>query len=125
MANIVILGAGVMGTAFTFPLVDAGQHVKLVGTHLDHDWIEGIRATGVHPTLKSQLPENVIPFTHDQLGEALSDNVDLIVLGVSSPGVDWAIRQLGPLLKKSIPIIMLTKGLAVRDNTLHILPTLL
>ena len=52
----------------------------------------------------------------------LHDNPDLIVLGVSSAGVDWAIRQLGPLLKKPIPILMLTKGLAVRDDILHLLP---
>ncbi len=122
MANIVILGAGVMGSAFSFPLSDAGQDVHLVGTHLDREWIEETRTTGVHPKLKSKIPDKVVPFTHDQLGEVLHDNPDLIVLGVSSAGVDWAIQQLGPLLKKPIPIIMLTKGLAAHDDTLHILP---
>ena len=87
MAKIVILGAGVMGTAFSFPLADAGQEVSLVGTHLDREWIAGIRATGVHPKLKAKLPEKVRSFTHDQLGEALTVKTDVIVLGVSSPGV--------------------------------------
>ncbi len=113
-----------MGSAFSFPLVDTGQHVSLVGTHLDRDWIEGIRTTGVHPKLKSELPEKVVPLTHDQLGEALSDDPELIVLGVSSAGIDWAVQQLGPLLKKPIPILMLTKGLATRENTLCILPNI-
>lgn len=122
MAKIVILGAGVMGSAFSFPLIDAGQYVHLVGTHLDREWIEGIRTNGVHPKLKATLPNAVVPFTHDQLGEALSENTDVIVLGVSSAGVDWAIQQLGPLLKRPIPIIMLTKGLAARDDQLYILP---
>jgi glycerol-3-phosphate dehydrogenase (NAD(P)+) len=40
MANIVILGAGVMGTAFSFPLADAGQNVYLVGTHLDRSGLQ-------------------------------------------------------------------------------------
>lgn len=124
MANIVILGAGVMGTAFGFPLADAGQEVSLVGTHLDRDCIEGIQATGIHPKLKAKLPEKVRPFTHDQLGEALTAQTDLIVLGVSSPGVDWAIRQLGQNLKEPTPILMLTKGLAAREKTLHILPAI-
>jgi glycerol-3-phosphate dehydrogenase (NAD(P)+) len=122
MANIVILGAGVMGSAFSFPLIDAGQQVHLVGTHLDREWIEAIRKNGIHPKLKSKLPDPVVSFTHDQLGEALNENTDLIVLGVSSAGVDWAIRQLGPLLKRPIPIVMLTKGLAAHDDMLSILP---
>jgi ketopantoate reductase len=33
MAKIVIVGAGVMGSAFSLPLSDAGQQVHLVGTH--------------------------------------------------------------------------------------------
>ncbi len=122
MSKVVILGAGVMGSAFSFPLSDAGQDVNLVGTHLDRDWIEEIRASGVHPKLKSKLSNTVVPFTHDQLDEALRNDTDLIVLGVSSPGVDWAIQQLGPLLKKPIPILMLTKGLMARENALRILP---
>ncbi len=114
----------VMGTAFSFPLADAGQDVALVGTHLDREWIDGIRATGVHPKLKSKLPEKVKPFTYDQLGEVLAAQTDLIVLGVSSPGVDWAIRQLGQHLKQAVPLLMLTKGLAAREKTLHILPAI-
>ena len=122
MAQVVILGAGVMGSAFSLPLSDAGQKVHLVGTHLDREWIEGIRSNGIHPKLNAEIPEQVVPFTHDQLPEALGDKTDLIVLGVSSLGVDWAIRQLGPLLKKPTPILMLTKGLKAEENALHILP---
>ncbi len=54
----------------------------------------------------------------------LTENTDLLVLGVSSPGVDWAIRQLGEHLKQAVPILMLTKGLAAREKTLHILPAI-
>jgi glycerol-3-phosphate dehydrogenase (NAD(P)+) len=122
MAQVLILGAGVMGSAFCFPLVDAGHSVRLVGTHLDREWILSVRETGVHTKLKMKLPETVLPFTHDQLGEALSAAIDLIVLGVSSSGVDWAVGQLGPLLKTPPPILMLTKGLKAHRDTLQILP---
>jgi len=111
-----------MGSAFSFPLADAGHTVRLVGTYLDRDWISGVRETGMHPKLKMKLPESVVPFTHDQLGEALTRKTDLIVMGVNSAGVDWAVRQLGPLLKTPTPILMLTKGLRARNNTLQILP---
>lgn len=48
---------------------------------------------------------------------------DLIVLGTNSAGVDWAVETLGDTLSESIPIIMLTKGMAVRDGEIKILPT--
>ena len=36
MANILILGAGAMGSAFTFPCVDNGHYVSLIGTTLEN-----------------------------------------------------------------------------------------
>ena len=35
MATVLILGAGVMGSAFTLPLADSGHDVRLVGTPID------------------------------------------------------------------------------------------
>jgi glycerol-3-phosphate dehydrogenase (NAD(P)+) len=122
LAGILILGAGAMGTAFGFPAADAGHTVRLVGTHLDLDWIKSVRETGAHPKLRIKLPEQVVPYTHDQLSEALSLASDLIVLGVSSAGIPWAVQQLGSVMKGPTPILMLTKGLQARDDTLQILP---
>ena len=124
MANIVILGAGVMGTAFSFPLADSGQKVSLVGTHLDSDWVESMRQSGVHPKLGVAIRDSVDVFFHHQLGAALTEDIDLIVFGVSSPGIDWAIEQIGPLLKRSTPILLLTKGLAVQEDRIIVLPHL-
>ena len=62
MANIVILGAGVMGSAFSMPLTDNGHSVRLVGTHLDTDIIEEIHETHVHPRLRSRLNDGVLPY---------------------------------------------------------------
>ncbi len=122
MAKILILGAGVMGSAFSFPPSDRGHQVRLVGTHLDRHIIESLAQSGVHPKLKCRLPRSVVPFTHDRLGEALDDDTDLIVFGVSSPGVDWACRQLAPLLRRPIPILILTKGLVAENGGLSIIP---
>ena len=122
MANTLILGAGVMGTAFGVLLADCGHDVNLVGTHLDREIIQGIRQNRIHSKLGVKLPNRVAPFTHDQLGQALSARTDLIVYGVNSAGVTWASQQMGQLLRESIPIIMLTKGLAVRDGEIVILP---
>ena len=39
MLKIAVLGAGVMATALTFPAVENGNEVRLIGTHLDDDII--------------------------------------------------------------------------------------
>ena len=121
MARIVILGAGVMGTAFSLPLTDNGHSVRLVGTHLDGDIIEEIHESRVHPRLRSRVNDGVTPYTFDRLEEALQ-GADLVVLGVNSLGVDWAAGMLGPLLPPDFPVLFLTKGLAGTGSELRILP---
>jgi glycerol-3-phosphate dehydrogenase (NAD(P)+) len=121
MAKIAILGAGVMGSAFSTPLTDNGHHVALVGTHLDGDIIEEIHETRIHPRLKSRLNDGVTPYTYDRLGEALQ-GADFAVMGVNSLGVEWAADMLGPLLPASFPLLFLTKGLAGDGQGLSILP---
>jgi len=122
MAAILILGAGVMGSAFSFPPADLGHEVKLVGTPLDREVIRELKTSRIHPKLNMKLADGVRFYYHDELEEALKGRIDLIVLGVSSAGVEWAVQTLGPLLAKPVPILMLTKGLAVREETLATLP---
>ncbi|MDZ7697786.1 MAG: 2-dehydropantoate 2-reductase N-terminal domain-containing protein [Deltaproteobacteria bacterium] len=122
MYDILIVGAGAMGTAFCFPLADAGNRVTLVGTHLDGEWVKHIQEKDVHPKLKTPIPETVTALFYEDLEAALTPDIGLIVLGVSSAGVNWALDQLGPLLKRPISILMLTKGLTVEDGGLRILP---
>ena len=55
MTRVVILGAGVMGTAFGLPLSDRGMEVRLVGTHLDRDLVAAMKQTRVHPTAASRI----------------------------------------------------------------------
>ena len=43
MADIAIVGAGMMGTATAYPLTDNGHSVRLVGTHLDKDIIKRMK----------------------------------------------------------------------------------
>ncbi len=124
MKNIVILGAGVMGTAFSIPLADRGYNVRLVGTHLDTDIIEEIHQSRVHPRLRSRVPDLVDPFPISGLEQALQ-GADLLILGVNSLGVRWAADVLNPILPPGVPIMMLTKGLINEENRLHLLPDIL
>lgn len=122
MANITILGAGLMGTAVAWPLSDNGHSIRLVGTHLDAEIIRSCLDTGYHPKLRRQLPPRVQPYFVAQLRQAL-DGADAIVSGVNSLGVHWIGRTLGPLLWPGAQVIAVTKGLeAQADGAPRILP---
>lgn len=125
MSDVAILGAGLMGTAVAWPLSDNGHQVRLVGTHLDNEIIASCLEKGWHPRLRRQLPNNVRPYYVEQLAEAL-EGVNVIVSGVSSPGVRWIGRTLAPHLKPGMKIIAVTKGLeASAEGHLRILPDVL
>jgi len=103
------------------PLADNGHRISLVGTHLDDDIIEHIHETRVHPGLRTRLADNVTPYPIVALAGEIKD-ADLVVLGVNSHGVDWAVRTLSPLMRPDVPVVMVTKGLHGDGQTLSILP---
>jgi glycerol-3-phosphate dehydrogenase (NAD(P)+) len=109
---ITILGAGVMGSAMCLPARDRGHDVRLVGTHLDRDIIDSVKASGRHPKLNVKLPDGIQAFHHEDFAAALGDDTDLIVLGISSAGVTWAIDHLcdGAEVARA-HVVMITKGM--------------
>lgn len=125
MSNVAIVGAGMMGSAMAWPLSDNGHHVRLVGTHLDTQIIASCQAKGFHPKLRRPLPANVQPYYVEQVARAL-EGAEVVVSGVSSPGVHWIGRTLAPHLKPGMKLIAITKGLeATADGDLRILPDVL
>ena len=125
MANVAIVGAGLMGTAIAYPLADNGHTVRLVGTHLDGDIIQGCREHRYHQRLKREIPSVVQPYYVEQIAQAL-DGVDIIVSGVNSLGVRWIGQTIGPYLRPGQLIIAVTKGVEAAENgDLIILPDVL
>jgi glycerol-3-phosphate dehydrogenase (NAD(P)+) len=122
--TVAIIGAGVMGSAMALPFSDRGYTVKLVGTHLDNDIINSIKARNFHPNLNVTMPAKVQGYAHHELPDALGENPDLILLGVSSAGVSWAVEQLLQSMKKPTTILMITKGMRAEQNSLVALPDL-
>jgi glycerol-3-phosphate dehydrogenase (NAD(P)+) len=115
MAKILILGAGSMSTAFAFPCIDNNHKVSIVGTHLEDDFVDTIKFNkNIHPILKSKIPNNVKLYKFKDFNKVLN-NSELIVIGVSSQGINWAASQLSKIKKKQ-QILVLTKGLSVNKK---------
>tara|TARA_Y100000590_G_scaffold469334_1_gene656316 strand:+ start:76 stop:1068 length:993 start_codon:yes stop_codon:yes gene_type:complete len=121
MANILILGAGSMGAAFSFPCSDNNHSVSIVGTHLENNFIDEINSGKRHPILKCQLNQKVKFLKFDKLLEEMAKKIDLIVIAVSSKGIQWVSNELAKVLKSKIPILILTKGLSIHNGKYEIL----
>ncbi len=124
MSKVLIIGAGAMGAAFSVPCIDNNHDVNIVGTHLENDFIDKIKKDGnFHPALNTKLPQEVKIFKFDKFEELLKSNIDIIVLGISSKGIEWAAQQLSNIYKeKELPkVLMLTKGLSIYNNQYELL----
>ena len=124
MSKIVIIGAGAMGSAFALPCLDNNHDTKILGTHLENEFIESLKKNkNFHPGLNCQIPEKIEILKFDKFNDILKSNVDLIVLGISSKGIEWAADQLSKIYKKQkIPnLLMLTKGLSIHKNNYELL----
>ena len=121
MANILILGAGAMGTAFSYPCSDKNHSVTVVGSHLEDDFIDLINSKKKHPSLNCDVPKNVKFIKFDKLKEEMNKKIELIVIAVSSKGIEWASNELSKVLGNNTSILVLTKGLAINDDSYEIL----
>lgn len=110
MGIITIVGAGQMGSALAFPARENGHEVRLVGTHLDREFIDCSVKTGRHPKFNKDFPSGVRYFQVEEMEQALA-GADLVIGGVSSFGVDWFGDYVLPRINEGTRVLTVTKGL--------------
>ena len=116
MQKIVILGAGVMGSALAVPAVDAGNSVTVVGSPLDDAIVASVNETRHHPGLNLKMPEAILFIGNNETDTSLLYDADIIVIGVSSPGVPWAVDKIRGANAAPAILSLVTKGLVARDD---------
>jgi len=110
-----------MGTALCVPLADRGHDVRLIGTPLDEASVGALTRSHIHPGLGCAVPTAIRAFPVTGLASACAD-AEAIVLGVSSAGLGWAAEALAPELARAPrPVAMVTKGLELADDGVHVL----
>jgi glycerol-3-phosphate dehydrogenase (NAD(P)+) len=108
MKNILIIGGGAMGSAFTFPCLEKNNKVTITEPY-SKVFIRNLSSKNkFHSALKINLSKKLKfrKFSSDLLNEKF----DLIVIALSLSGIDFIGKQLKNLRIKS-PILVLTKGL--------------
>ena len=123
MGKIIVIGAGAMGTAFAYPCVDNKYDVNIIGTHLENKAIEELNRNHFHPGLNLKVIKSIKFFKHESIKEVFKNKPDLIVIGVSSKGVDWISEELKKVSENGkLPnLLMLTKGLSVNGKQYELL----
>ena len=108
-----------MGSAFSVPCSDNDNEVNLIGTFLENELISKIKSNNnFHPSLNINLPSKINIQNFDNLKNITIKGIDIIVVAVSSVGIDWAGEEISKFYKNQIPIILLTKGLSIDDDQL-------
>jgi len=108
MKNILIIGGGAMGSAFTIPCLENKNKVTITEPY-SKTFIRNLSSKNkFHSALKINLSKKLKfrKFTSDLLHEKF----DLIVIALSLSGIDFIGKQLKNL-KIKVPILVLTKGL--------------
>ena len=106
-----------MGSAFAVPCADNGHETFLVGSFLEDKVIDLINEkNNFHPVLKCQLPKNIKVKKYSEFNDEIKKNIDLLVVGVSSKGIEWIGEELSKFYQNQTDILLLTKGLAIIDN---------
>jgi len=123
MSNVLILGAGAMGTAFGYPCSDNNHDVNIVGTHLENTAIDELNKNRFHPGLNLEVTKSINFFKHESIQEIFKSKPDLIVIGVNSKGIDWIAEELKKISKnQELPkLLMLTKGLSINGDKYELL----
>tara|TARA_Y100000590_G_scaffold90860_1_gene102512 strand:- start:1277 stop:2308 length:1032 start_codon:yes stop_codon:yes gene_type:complete len=123
MSNILIIGAGAMSTAFAYPCSDNKHIVNIVGTHLEDKTIDELNKNRFHLGLNLKVLNTINFFKHKFIFDACKKKPNLIVIGVSSKGIDWVSEKLVEISKneKLPPLLMLTKGLSINGNKYELL----
>ena len=113
MKNILIIGGGAMGSAFTVPCIENKNRVTITEPY-NKKFIKDLSSKNkFHSELKVKLSKK-LKFSKFSKN-LLKEKFDLIVIALSLPGIDYIGKELINLKIKT-PILVLTKGLKLKKK---------
>ena len=81
MSKIIIIGAGAMGSAFALPCLDNKHDVNIVGTHLENNFIDSLKAKeNFHPVLNAKLDKKIKIHKFDNFNNLLNNTKFFLII---------------------------------------------
>ena len=118
MKNILIIGGGAMGAAFTIPCLENNNRVTITEPY-SKIFIKDLSSKDkFHSALKIKLPKRLKFKKYSE--KLLKEKFDLIVIALSLSGIDFIGKEL-KRYKIKTPILVLTKGLKYEKKRNRIL----
>ncbi len=118
MKNILIIGGGAMGSAFTIPCLENNNRVTITEPY-SKKFIKNLKSKNkFHSALKIKLPKKLR--FKDFSNNLFNEKFDLIVIALSLSGIDFIGNYLNNLKIKT-SILVLTKGLKYEKKKKKIL----
>jgi glycerol-3-phosphate dehydrogenase (NAD(P)+) len=108
MKNILVIGGGAMGSAFTIPCLENNNRVIITEPYSKRFINDLSLKNKFHSALKIKLPQKLKFKKYSK--DLLKKNFDLIVIALSLSGIDFIGNELKNLKIKT-PVLVLTKGL--------------
>lgn len=120
--DIVVVGAGVMGSALAIHLGNNGHKVNLWGTQWDSEIIDQMKETKKHQGLGAEIPDTITFYYHEELKEAF-ENTKLVVIAVISKGMESMSNTIAPYINEDHIILSVTKG--IDEDNLNTMSTVI
>ena len=118
--DIVCIGAGVMASAFA--LSQRSHQVSIIASEYDAKIVSEIQDSGRDSRLDIDWNSSIQFYSAKEALDGIQ--ADLIVIGVSSQGIDWAIDVAQKVIRavgNSLPVVLLTKGLVLKGKDVTLL----
>ena len=118
--DIVCIGAGVMASAFA--LSQRCHQVSVIASEYDAKIVSEIQGSGRDNRLDVDWNSNIQFHAANSTLDGIK--ADLIVIGVSSQGIDWAISIAQKIIGEvgnTLPVVLLTKGLVLKGTQVTLL----
>ena len=108
MKNILVIGGGAMGSAFTIPCLENNNRVVITEPYSERFIKDLTSKNKFHSALKIKLPKKLTFRKYSK--KLLEEKFDLIVIALSLSGIDFIGKEFKNLKIKN-QILILTKGL--------------